>query len=594
MRHMFTGLIATKTIRALGLSSFLLAATVSAAAFAEQAGTPSTEQAAPAMPALPPIAVATETLPESSTLSGNYLAGRFAQGQQDWDAAQSYMNSVIAFDDQNGLLEQRAFLLSVGARRYDQAKELADKVYSDHENADLAMIYLASDAMAHDKYKDALEYVRQLPDDGFGQYTKPLLTAWCYMGMGDKAKAMALLKKDAIDTDPTYHVHAALMEELSGNMKGAEAHYRKAMEDGLTLNSAVMSANFFQRQHQPEIAQNIYDGIGKLYPSNPFVNALKVNGATNITHAADGAAVALFDLATLLYERRAYDSAQIYGSMALLMAPKMPFATMMLGDIAALHNQFDKGIAFYNSIALDSPLYWMAQLRIGEVYEISGRLDDAVAQLQELSKDQRLHVSALVSLGDLYRRHDQFENALHSYDDALAAAPVTAAQWPVIYARGMAQERLNHWQMAEKDLLKALEFQPDNPMILNFIGYSWADKGVHLDKALGYIRRAVAMRPDDGYMVDSLGWALYRTGNYPESVKWMEKAVGIIPDDPTILDHLGDAYWQAGRHNEAVFKWKRAHELSKDADFRSTVEHKMARGVDSAPQVAQHKEANLQ
>lgn len=573
-----------KAAALLGCCTLALAALLSAGAYAQE------KDAAPAMPALPPLAVETETLPESSSLSGNYLAGRFAQGQQDWDAAQGYMNSVIAFDPDNTLLEQRAFLLSVGARRYEQAKELADKVYSEHENAELSMIYLASDAMAQDHYKEALAYVTQLPDDGFGQYTKPLMTAWAYMGMGDKAKAMQILKKDALDTDPTYHVHAAMMEELTGNTKAAAEHYKKAMADGLTLNAAVMSANFFKRQGQPEISRQIYDGIGKLYPANPFVNALQASGTTNITRAADGAAVALFDLATLLYERRAYDSAQIYGSMSLLMTPHMPFATLMLGDIAALHSQYDKAVAAYNEIDRNSPLYWMSRLRVGEVYEMSGRLDDSIALLKDLSADKNLHVDALVCLGDLYRRHDQFENALHAYDAALASGPVTAAQWPVIYARGMAQERLNNWQMAEKDLLKALEFQPDNPMILNFIGYSWADKGLHLDKALGYIRKAVAMRPGDGYMVDSLGWALYRTGNYAESVSWMEKAVSLVPDDPQILDHLGDAYWQAGRHDEAVYKWRRAHELSKDADFRQSLEHKLTRGLDTAPA---HKEAKL-
>ena len=164
-------------------------------------------------------------------------------------------------------------------------------------------------------------------------------------------------------------------------------------------------------------------------------------------------------------------------------------------------------------------------------------------------------------------------------------------QWPVIYARGMAQERLNNWDMAEKDLLKALEMQPDNPMILNFIGYSWADKGVHIEQALKYIRRAVAMRPDDGYMVDSLGWALYRAGQYTESVEWLEKAVGIVADDSTILDHLGDAYWQAGRKNEARFKWQRAHELSKDAGFRTSLEHKLSSGVDAAPAQVAHTDA---
>ena len=536
-------------------------------------------------PQLPPA------LPAATTLSGNYLSGRFAQGQQDWETAQEYMRAVIEFDPENALLQQRAFLLSVGAMQYDRAHDLAEKVLSDQENSDLAAIYLACDALAKNNYKAAAAYVSQLPDDGFGQYTKPLLLAWTYTGMGDKAKALKLLKTNSGDNDPTYHVHAALIEELSNNPKGAAEHYKKAMAQGLTLNSAILAANFFQRNNQPDITRSIYSGIAKLYPSNPFADAMNLKPAANITRAADGAAIALFDLATLLYERKAYDSAQIYGSMVLLLSPKAPYAMMMLGDIAALHDQYNKGIADYNAIAENSPLFWLSRMRVGEVYEISGHMDEAVNLLQDLSKTPEHHFQSLVSLGDLYRRHDQYKEALASYDAALKDTKASNDQWPVIYARGMAQERLNNWDMAEKDLLKALEMQPDNPMILNFIGYSWADKGVHIEQALKYIRRAVAMRPDDGYMVDSLGWALYRAGQYTESVEWLEKAVGIVADDSTILDHLGDAYWQAGRKNEARFKWQRAHELSKDAGFRTSLEHKLSSGVDAAPAQVAHTDA---
>jgi len=532
------------------------------------------------------------SVPAAETLSGNYLAGRFAQGQQDWTAAQSYMNSVIDFDPENTLLEQRAFLLSVGAMQYDRAHDLAEKVLSDHENSELAAIYLTCDALARGDSKAALGYVDQLPQDGFGQYTKPLLTAWAVAGGGDIKKALAQLKQAADENDPTYNVHAALMEELAGNNAEASKHYKKAMASGLTLSSALLAANFFQRNGAPEISQRIYTGVSKLYPSNPFAGAMAQKPQPNITRAADGAAVALFDLSTLLYERRAYDSAQIYGSMVLLLQPNAPYAMMMLGDIAALHQQYGKSIADYNAIATDSPLYWLSRMRVSEVNEISGNLDGAIALLKDLSKDSQTHTQALVSLGDLYRRHDQYENALQAYDEALAGTKPDASQWSVIYARGMAQERLNHWDMAEKDLLQALKFQPDNPMILNFIGYSWADKGVHLDEALKYIRKAVALRPDDGYMVDSLGWALYRAGKYQESAEWLEKAVSIVADDSTILDHLGDAYWRTGRQTEARYKWQRAHELSKDADFRASLEQKLSKGIDTAPQAA-HQEAKL-
>src|SRR5690606_25828299 len=119
------------------------------------------------------------------------------------------------------------------------------------------------------------------------------------------------------------------------------------------------------------------------------------------------------------------------------------------------------------------------------------------------------------------------------------------SHWPIIYARGISLERLDMWNRAEKDLLQALEYQPENPMILNFIGYTWVNKGMHMERALEYISRAVAMQPEDGYILDSYGWAHYKMGDYMNAIRWLELASQKAADDATILDHLGDAYWQA-------------------------------------------------
>ena len=530
------------------------------------------------------------------TLSGNYLAGRFAQRHKDWDAAQKYMSAVVAFDKGNKLLKQRTFLLSIGAQEYGRSRQLAEALKAGNDSAELALIYLACDDLARGNFKDALVNIEQLPEDGFGQYTKPLLTAWSHAGLGDFNTAIKTLQDKAEDTDPTYNIHAALIYEMAKKHTEAEKHYRAAMEHGLTMHTAILTANYFQRNGKAHVAKTIYDGLGKLYPLNPFTAAptFSASDSPNVERASQGAAIALFELATLLYERRAYDSAQIYGSIVLLLDPKTPFATMMMGDLAALNEHYPKAIAFYDTVNENTPLYWLSRMRVAEVYEISDNLERAVALLTDLAKKSSTRLQALVSLGDLHRRHEDFESALKAYDTALnGVKTITEEHWPIIYARGMSLERLNNWERAEKDLLQALSFQPDNPMILNFIGYTWADKGIHLDKALDYIRRAVAMRPDDGYIVDSLGWALYKMGSYREATDWLERAVSLIPDDSTILDHLGDVYWQVGRTAEARYKWRRAHELSRDIAFRSTVEKKIIAGIATIPAQIAQKESKL-
>lgn len=535
-----------------------------------------------------------DDLPTGSTLSGNYLAARFAQRQQDWAAAQHYMNAVVSYDENNSRLSERAFLLSVGAGEYAAARRLGEKIVEDTQGAiEPALIFMASDALARGEYQLAQDFINRLPDDGFGQYTKPLITAWAMAGQGKRDEAIAHLLSYSSETDPTFNLHAGLMYDMTGDTEKAAPHFTAVLQDSLSLHNALVLADFFERSGDKATAQRIHDGLGNLY-KQAEKTAGKAPHELRIRRAADGAAVAMFELAGMLFERRSYDSAQIYGRLVQLLSPQSTFAAMMIGDIASINEHHAEAVAAYNSIGKTSPLHMTSRLRIAEVYESAGQTEAAIQLLRELSAHPDTRTQALTAIGDLHRRHENFIQAIAAYDEALAAiGEPDADDWAVVYARGMSLERANDWDRAEKDLLLALTFQPDNPMILNYIGYTWVDKGVNLEKAVDFIRRAVALRPDDGYILDSYGWAFYKLGDIGQAVYWLEKSVAQVPDDSTILDHLADAYWQSGRHAEARFKWQRARELSRDADFRTTVERKIQRGIEPAATALVQKDTSL-
>ncbi|MDD9901905.1 MAG: tetratricopeptide repeat protein [Alphaproteobacteria bacterium] len=544
--------------------------------------------------------LAHHTIPDSTNFAGSYLSARFAQQNQDWHAAQKYLHNVLHHDDANDRLRQKAFLLTLGSGHTDKAEQLAERILTEDPESEIALIFLSAAKMKKGDYAAAEKLVHTLPDAGFGRYTKPLLSAWSLAGQGRIDNAKALLQNNGAENDAVYHLHIGLMSELDNDMNAAATHYKHVMEDGLTLHSAILVGTFFDRYGQPEISNMIYDGLGQLYTFNPFVTAVRTRELRpviepNVTTAADGAALALFDLATALYERKAYDSAQVYGSIVQMLSPESPNILLMLGDIAALRHQYGKALAHYDAIDPRSPLFWLSKLRTAEIHEANNNLPEAIALLKKLGKFAPTHINAMVSLGDIYRRHESFAQAVEAYDAALTNIDeLTEKHWPIIYARGMALERMNKWNMAEKDLLKALELQPENPMILNYIGYTWVDQGVNMERAVGYIRKAVALRPNDGYILDSYGWAHFRMGQFDEAVKWLERAVAQVPDDPTMLDHLGDAYWQVGRYNEAKFKWQRAIEISKDAAFQTLIQRKMIHGImPVAPLPIVQKEARL-
>ena len=186
----------------------------------------------------------------------------------------------------------------------------------------------------------------------------------------------------------------------------------------------------------------------------------------------------------------------------------------------------------------------------------------------------------LISLGDIQRNHDRFAESIDNYDRAFKRIKTLESRhWSLLYARGISLERAKQWSRAEADFLNALDFKPEQPYVLNYLGYSWIEKGTHIDRALEMIRKAANLRPNDGYIIDSLGWGHYKLGNFDNAVRQLERAVELRPQDPIINDHLGDAYWRVGRQREADFQWRRALSLDPKDELSAKLRLKLKQGL---------------
>jgi Flp pilus assembly protein TadD len=237
-------------------------------------------------------------------------------------------------------------------------------------------------------------------------------------------------------------------------------------------------------------------------------------------------------------------------------------------------------IKIYDKIPQSSPLHRNAEIQIASDLDALDRNDEAKKRLEKLVADHPKDNEAILALANILRGRKQFAECADAYSKAIANIPTPEkANWVVFYFRGICYERSKQWPQAEADLKKALQLYPDQPLVLNYLGYSWIDQGVHLDEGMNMIRRAVEQRPDDGYIVDSLGWANFRIGNYDEAVKDLERAVELKPDDPTINDHLGDAYWRVGRVLEARFQWTHARDLKPEPEDLPKIEVKLKSGL---------------
>ena len=526
---------------------------------------------------------------------GSYLAGGLAQREHAYGPAAEYLERALKEDPDNADLLRRAFLLRLTEGDSARAAALAKRVVAADPHAGLASLVLLVEQVKAGDNAGAASAVDRLPSDGLLRFSAPLVTAWIKAGQHDQKAALAAL--DQYDKmrgfDQLKEFHLALIDDYLGNVDGASEAYKKILAGAQQLNwrTADIAGRFLERHGRAPEAKALYERFlrenrenGDLVkPSLARVAAGQIPAAT-VGDAKDGLAEALFDLASVLNQRDTQDLALVYGRLALELSPKYVLAQLLIAEIAEAEQRSQEALAVYRSVDPGSPLGWNARLRTAELLDQLDRTEEAVSELNKMASERPEAAQPLVALGDILRGRNRFGEAVAAYDGAVARSqPLDGRSWSLLYSRGIALERSAQWPRAEADFLKALEMQKDQPLVLNYLGYSWVEKREHLDQALKMIERAVELRPNDGYIVDSLGWAHFQLGDYPQATQYLERAIELLPEDPTINDHLGDAYWRSGRLAEARYQWQRALQFQPEADEVKTIDAKLDKGLSAPP-----------
>jgi Flp pilus assembly protein TadD len=301
-----------------------------------------------------------------------------------------------------------------------------------------------------------------------------------------------------------------------------------------------------------------------------------------VRSARSGAAEAFFSIAGALGADRNATVALLYARLATALRPELHEAHLLIGEILASEGRHAEAVQAFSTVPRRSPLFFAAEIgRADSLMELE-REDEAILALESVAEAEGDSLAAWLSLAGAQRRAERWEEAAAAYDRAIALIdPVEERHWAVFYERGIAHERAGQWDQAEADFLKALELRPDQPLVLNYLGYSWVELRRNFDEAQAMIEKAVEQRPEDGYITDSLGWVLYRIGKFEEAVPHLERAVELQPTDPIINDHLGDALWMVGRKREARFQWRRALSFDPEPEEAERIRAKLRRGLDA-------------
>src|SRR2546429_4930289 len=527
---------------------------------------------------------------KSLTMSGSYLAARHASVERDASSAATFYRSALRTDPKNNELLDRAFISSLADGDIDEAVKLAERILTMDKSNRVARLVVGVRDLKVKKYATAQLNINQSIRGPITDLVATLLSGWASYGAGDTKSAITNIDKL---TGPEWYpifkdLHAGMILELANKEKDAGARFERAYKlDDSMLRVAEAHARWLSRNKDSVAAKAVYEAFDKKLARHPLVleGLRETKAAKKLSPLVDspqsGAAEALYGIGATLTRRGGEDLALVYLQLALYLQPNHPLALLSLADLYESVKKPQMAIKVYERMPASSPLKRNAQIQLATNLDAADRGEEAIKILKGVTAEAPKDIEAIMALGNIERGRKKFSDCATTYTLAIDASPGVTDKntWVTYYYRGICEERSKQWSKAEADMRKALELQPEQPHVLNYLGYSWTDQGINLDEGMKMIKRAVDQRPDDGYIVDSLGWAYFRIGNYEDAVKHLERAIDLKPEDPTINDHLGDAYWRVGRTLEAKFQWAHARDLKPEPDELPKIEAKIENGL---------------
>lgn len=530
------------------------------------------------------------TTVEAGSFSGSYLAARQAAMDGNIkDAAQYYVNALAQDRENLGLMENAVGAL-VTSGAFGRANAIANLLVQKNPQSQVGWLTRLAGLAQEGKYSEIVTELEQ--ETRTTKLVDGLLLGWAYLGAGDLKKAdtqfQSMNKPKGIKAFSEYH--RAMLYASIGDYEGAAKMLssEEFRSIGMTRRAIVLQMQMLGQIEQFDQALAVMDQMfergldPELQALKQSLSERKVPKYKGPLTAAEGMGEVLYSFANILSNDADEQYLLIYSRLAQVLSASHVENTMMIAGLLEQLEQYDLAAQEFEKIPQSDLSYHAAEMGRADALKNAGKIDAAIEVLSQLAKlhpDLPLVHSALA---DLYRGEERYEEAVPIYTRAIEAMTKEETPfWFVLYARGICYERLSEWENAERDFRKALELNPDQPQVLNYLGYSLVEKKQNLDEALQLIETAVEQSPESGYIVDSLGWAMFQLGRYEESVVHMEKAVELMPTDPIVTDHLGDVYWSVGRKREAEFQWRRALSFDPEEKEAVRIRQKLEVGLDT-------------
>ncbi|GAB5446889.1 tetratricopeptide repeat protein [Gymnodinialimonas sp.] len=538
--------------------------------------------------ALAVMAMISPIAASADSLAGAYLAGRAAAITGDHAQAASYFDRALQMDPGNPFLVSNSVFAHASLGEWEQAALVAEGL---PENANGQELVELVDFVRHVTEGELLAAIDMIEaGNGPGPLADELTRAWLTFGQGDMSGAVDLFEALAAERglEELAALHLALARAATGDFEAAHEILSGGTGVQITNTERVVRARaviMLQLDMRAE-ALDLLDGYTQAVP-DPGLLALqaRVGSGEEIAYdfvitAQDGVAEVFFTVAQLLSGDRNTTLPLLMAQAARGIDPDHTDAMVLAGELMRADEQFQQAALTFAAVPEGDPNYIEAQMGRAEALEDLDRTDEAIAILGALAEARPDLASVQAAYGDILRRAERFEEAIEAYTAVLSLVDTDLPRyWFIHYARAISYHQSDNWDPAEADFRRALELNPEQPNVLNYLGYSLVEQRRNFDEALGMIQRAVAARPESGYIIDSLGWVYYRLGRFEEAVAPMERAVELEPNDPIVNDHLGDVYWVNGRYREAEFQWHRALSFDPEPEDAARIRRKLEVGL---------------
>lgn len=532
-----------------------------------------------------------------TTFSGAFLAARTADVDQDYATAITLYQKALDFDPANTEIRQRLMIAQLLSGDFEAGAKIADSLKDDSSVERVTTIVRALAAIKYKEFSSAEKILKYSGPNDLDRMVNTLLAAWARAGAGKSKEALAMVNgmKGPGWFSIFQKYNAGAIALVTGNTDAARKSLSEAVADregGATATDTYMRAVMALARLEAKAGNKqkaldtiaVGDGFAPNYaPLKALRQSIEKGEKPDqqVQTAVEGAASVMFSIAGALNREGAEEIVTLYLQASRALDPKSADTLILLGGLAEAQKQAERAIEFYREVPADSPMHRISELQLGLTLAQTGKVDEARQHLKALLESDPDDIRSYLAYGAVLSDAKDYAAMAANYDKAvevIGAVP-KKSDWTIFFQRGIAYERLKQWDKAEPNFKRALELNPEQPQVLNYLGYSWVDKNMNLDQGIDMIRRAVELRPNDGYIVDSLGWAHYRLGAFDEAVTELERAIELRAGDPTINDHLGDAYWRVGRKLEAVYQWNRALIGDSDDVDKAKVKEKIANGL---------------